>query len=426
MFADFINETSVGLIGVEPGGHGIESGEHGAPLKHGRVGIYFGMKSPMMQTEEGQIEESYSISAGLDFPSVGPQHAYLNSIGRADYVSITDDEALEAFKTLCLHEGIIPALESSHALAHALKMMRENPEKEQLLVVNLSGRGDKDIFTVHDILKARGNLMERYENLFAQLKDRKEGAFVPFVTLGDPSVEQSLKIIDTLIEAGADALELGIPFSDPLADGPTIQEATLRAFAAGVTPSQCFEMLALIRQKHPTIPIGLLMYANLVFSKGIDEFYAQCEKVGVDSVLVADVPVEESAPFRTAALRHNIAPIFICPPNADEELLRQIASYGRGYTYLLSRAGVTGAENRAALPLHHLVEKLKQYDAPPSLQGFGISAPEQVAGAIEAGAAGAISGSAIVKIIEKNVAAPEQMLAELKAFVSTMKAATHQ
>ena len=88
--------------------------------------------------------------------------------------------------------------------------------------------------------------MERYENLFAQLKDRKEGAFVPFVTMGDPSVEQSLKIIDTLIEAGADALELGIPFSDPLADGPTIQEATLRAFAAGVTPSQCFEMLALI------------------------------------------------------------------------------------------------------------------------------------------------------------------------------------
>lgn len=113
MFADFINETNVGLIGVEPGGHGIETGEHGAPLKHGRVGIYFGMKAPMMQTEDGQIEESYSISAGLDFPSVGPQHAYLNSTGRADYVSITDDEALEAFKTLCLHEGIIPALESS-------------------------------------------------------------------------------------------------------------------------------------------------------------------------------------------------------------------------------------------------------------------------------------------------------------------------
>ncbi len=286
--------------------------------------------------------------------------------------------------------------------------------------------------------------MERYESLFAQLKERKEGAFVPFVTLGDPGIEQSLKIIDTLIEAGADALELGIPFSDPLADGPTIQNATLRAFAAGVTPAQCFEMLALIRQKHPTIPIGLLMYANLVFNKGIDEFYAQCEKVGVDSVLVADVPIEESAPFRQAALRHNVAPIFICPPNADDDLLRQIASYGRGYTYLLSRAGVTGAENRAALPLNHLVAKLKEYNAAPPLQGplnhlvaklkeynaapplqgFGISAPDQVKAAIDAGAAGAISGSAIVKIIEQHINEPEKMLAALKVFVQPMKAAT--
>ncbi|WP_140918546.1 tryptophan synthase subunit beta [Limnobaculum xujianqingii] len=158
MFADFIEESSVRLIGVEPAGLGIESGQHGAPLKHGRVGIYFGMKSPMMQTSEGQIEESYSISAGLDFPSVGPQHAHLNSIGRAEYVSITDDEALNAFKQLSRHEGIIPALESSHALAYALKMIAAEPEKEQILVVNLSGRGDKDIFTVHDILKARGEI----------------------------------------------------------------------------------------------------------------------------------------------------------------------------------------------------------------------------------------------------------------------------
>ena len=170
--------------------------------------------------------------------------------------------------------------------------------------------------------------MERYDNVFAELKSRQEGALVPFVTLGDPGPEQSLKIIDTLIESGADALELGIPFSDPLADGPTIQNATLRAFASGVTPTQCFEMLAAIRQKHPTIPIGLLMYANLVFNRGIDEFYAECARVGVDSVLVADVPVEESAPFRQAAMRHNVAPIFICPPNADNTLLRQIASYG--------------------------------------------------------------------------------------------------
>ncbi|WP_369788390.1 tryptophan synthase subunit beta [Rouxiella sp. WC2420] len=158
MFADFIDDTSVRLIGVEPAGLGIETGQHGAPLKHAPVGIYFGMKAPMMQTSEGQIEESYSISAGLDFPSVGPQHAHLNSIGRAEYVSITDDEALEAFKSLSRNEGIIPALESSHALAYALKLIKQDPQKEQILVVNLSGRGDKDIFTVHDILTARGEI----------------------------------------------------------------------------------------------------------------------------------------------------------------------------------------------------------------------------------------------------------------------------
>jgi len=267
--------------------------------------------------------------------------------------------------------------------------------------------------------------MERYQQLFTRLQAKKEGAFVPFVTLGDPSPELSLNVIDALVAGGADALELGIPFSDPLADGPTIQNATLRAFAAGTTTAQCFELLSSVRQKYPDLPIGLLMYANLVFSNGIDAFYARCAEAGVDSVLVADVPVEESAPFRQAALRHGIAPIFICPPNASDDLLREIASHGRGYTYLLSRAGVTGAENRASsLPLQHLINKLREYNAAPPLQGFGISEPTQVKEALGAGAAGAISGSAIVKIIEQYHAQPEEMLAKLTAFVSSLKAAT--
>ena len=156
IFCDFIENENVELIGVEPAGKGIETGKHGAPLKHGKTGIFFGMKAPLMQDENGQIEESYSISAGLDFPSVGPQHAHLNSIGRARYESVTDDEALEAFQLLCKKEGIIPALESSHALAYALKMAFNNPNKEQIIIVNLSGRGDKDIFTVNDILTKKG------------------------------------------------------------------------------------------------------------------------------------------------------------------------------------------------------------------------------------------------------------------------------
>ena len=158
MFADFIEENDVRLIGVEPAGKGLDTDMHGAPLKHGKLGIFFGMKAPLMQDEHGQVEESYSISAGLDFPSVGPQHAHLNAIGRAEYGAVTDDEALEAFQSLARKEGIIPALESAHALAYALKIIADDPEKEQLLVVNLSGRGDKDIFTVHDILTAKGVL----------------------------------------------------------------------------------------------------------------------------------------------------------------------------------------------------------------------------------------------------------------------------
>ena len=122
--------------------------------------IFFGARTFNMQTEEGQINESYSISAGLDFPSVGPEHAYLKDIGRVCYVAATDLEALEAFMTLSMEEGIIPALESSHALAYALKLVRENPEKEQTLLVNLSGRGDKDIFQVSAYLEKAGFMKE--------------------------------------------------------------------------------------------------------------------------------------------------------------------------------------------------------------------------------------------------------------------------
>ncbi|MCB9062727.1 MAG: tryptophan synthase subunit beta [Halobacteriovoraceae bacterium] len=153
IFNDFLSDEDVKLIGVEPAGKGLETNMHGAPIYNNQKGIFFGMHSFLMQEHDGQIKESYSISAGLDFPSVGPQHAYLAQTGRATYTSVTDDEALGAFQSLCRHEGIIPALESSHALAYALKLMYEDPTKEQIFVVNISGRGDKDLSTVNQYLK---------------------------------------------------------------------------------------------------------------------------------------------------------------------------------------------------------------------------------------------------------------------------------
>lgn len=157
MFNDFIEEADVKLIGIEPGGKGLDSGEHGAALAVidkgiDSKGILHGAFTHIMQNTDGQIEESYSISAGLDYPAVGPQHAHLKSIGRADYVAIDDDEALEAFQLLAKAEGIIPAVESSHALAYALKLAKQDPEKSQVLLVNLSGRGDKDLTHVHEVL----------------------------------------------------------------------------------------------------------------------------------------------------------------------------------------------------------------------------------------------------------------------------------
>jgi tryptophan synthase beta chain len=151
MFADFINEPSVKLVGVEPAGKGVHTKEHGAAIGKGTTGILHGAFSYIMQDNDGQIEESYSVSAGLDYPAVGPEHAHLYDIGRAEYVSATDEEALNAFQLLSRKEGIIPALESSHALAHGLNMADE-AEDGTIIVVNLSGRGDKDLAHVHSIL----------------------------------------------------------------------------------------------------------------------------------------------------------------------------------------------------------------------------------------------------------------------------------
>lgn len=264
----------------------------------------------------------------------------------------------------------------------------------------------------------------RYDTLFGHLADAGEGAFVPFVTLGDPYPDISIKIIDAIIAAGADALELGMPFSDPLADGSTIQGANLRALSAGTTPQLCFEILSLIRQRHPTIPIGLLVYANLVYARGSDWFYQQCQEAGVDSVLIADVPVEMSLEFVRDAKVYGVANTFIVPPNADSATLLTVAEYGAGYTYLVSRTGVTGAEKDAGMPITRLVSELKAIKAMPTLLGFGISRPEQVSEALAAGADGVIAGSAIVERIENNLHSEPVMLDELRSFVTRMKAAT--
>ncbi|MDR1916756.1 MAG: tryptophan synthase subunit alpha [Synergistaceae bacterium] len=264
----------------------------------------------------------------------------------------------------------------------------------------------------------------RYARLFDRLKKNKEGAFIPFVMLGDPTREASFDILRTLADSGADALELGIPFSDPIADGPVIQTAAGRALGAGATPAMCFDVIKKIRERHPVLPIGLLVYANLVVGSSPEAFYRLASESGVDSVLIADAPLETDPIFARFAERENIDTVYVVPPNADDDKLVKIARVCRCYTYFLGRSGVTGADREMRAPDSRAMELLRGAGAPPIVVGFGISRPEHVRSALMAGADGAISGSATVAIIEKNLDDPGKTRVELANFVRSMKDAT--
>lgn len=275
--------------------------------------------------------------------------------------------------------------------------------------------------------------MGRYETLFADLRDKHEGAFVPFFMLGDPSYEASLELIRAAVNAGADALEIGIPFSDPVADGPEIEKSHQRALRGGASLDKSMQQLRQIREEFPETPIGLLVYCNLAVSKGTTEFYQACAAAGADSILIPDVPTREGAPFVAAAQQAGISQIFIAPARANDDTLRAVSENSSGYIYALSRHGVTGADKEAESGgLDSVVDSIKRFDGPPVLLGFGISKPEHVRAALDAGAAGAITGSAITRIISAGVESSEAgnefdlnaLADEVSRYVAEMKAAT--
>ncbi len=266
--------------------------------------------------------------------------------------------------------------------------------------------------------------MSRYEAMFTRLAARGEGAFIPFAMLGDPSPKACAGVLEALVAGGADALELGIPFSDPVADGPVIQAAAVRALAAGTRLVDCWALIRRVREAHAELPIGLLVYANLVAHRDLNRFYEEAAEAGVDSVLVADLPVDAAAEFSAAANAHGIAPVFIAPPNADDARLARIAAASRGYTYVVTREGVTGADDTLRRDSSALLARLKALGAPPAVLGFGISTPEHVRQGLAMGAAGVISGSAVVRVVTEGGADSDGAQRALSTFVGEMKAAT--
>jgi tryptophan synthase alpha chain len=234
--------------------------------------------------------------------------------------------------------------------------------------------------------------MSRIANAF---KDGK--AFIGFVTGGDPSIEKSEEFILKMVEAGAALIEIGIPFSDPIAEGPVIQKANIRALGAGANVAKMFGLVESLRKK-TDVPIVFLTYFNPVFRRGIDDFFAQCEKSGVDGVIIPDLPFEESAETSAVSDACGVDLIRLVAPSSAERV-KEIARASRGFLYLVSSMGVTGVRGKIETDLAAIVRMAKAETKTPVAVGFGVSTPEQAA-SIAKIADGVIVGSAIVKLVE--------------------------
>ena len=268
--------------------------------------------------------------------------------------------------------------------------------------------------------------MKTYKQLFSELSELKRAALIPFFVIGDPDFDTSLAIIKTAIDAGADVLELGIPFSDPIADGPTIQKADIRARNSGMTVKKALDFVRQVKA-YKDIPIGLLMYYNLIYQYGTEKFFSDFYQAGANSVLVADLSIDDADEITSPATIAGLDTVFMVTPNTDTERMKKIASKTTGFIYTVSLYGVTGSRDNLSDMVEGLVRKLKGLTTVPVCVGFGISKPEHAAAVATAGADGVIIGSKIVDLIESNLGNREKILAEISNFISDVKnAIEHQ
>ena len=248
----------------------------------------------------------------------------------------------------------------------------------------------------------------------------KGKAFIPFITCGDPSLEITEQLVYAMEEAGADLIELGIPFSDPTAEGPVIQEANVRALSGGVTTDKVFDMVAKIRQK-TAIPMVFMTYANVVFSYGTEHFIKKAAEVGMDGLILPDVPFEEKEEFDTVCKQYCLDLISLIAPTSHERIT-QIAKEANGFVYCVSSLGVTGTRTQITTDIGGMVKLVKEAKDIPCSVGFGISTPEQ-AKKMAAQSDGAIVGSAIVKLC---AAHGENCVPYVKEYVKSMKDAVRE
>lgn len=260
----------------------------------------------------------------------------------------------------------------------------------------------------------RNGLKNKLEKAF----DAPNGkAFIAFLTAGDPTADATVEYILEMERAGADLIEIGIPFSDPIAEGPVIQEANIRALSGGMTTDGAFDIVRRVREQSQ-IPLAFMTYANPVFHYGYDRFFARCQELGVDAVITPDLPFEERREMEEPADAHNVALVSMIAPTSESRI-QEIASGAKGFLYVVSSMGVTGVRREIRTDIGAMVESIRRVTDVPCAIGFGISTPEQ-AKAMAAVSDGAIVGSAIVKIIAEYGA---EAAPELYRYVKEMKQA---
>ncbi|RKY43142.1 MAG: tryptophan synthase subunit alpha [Candidatus Makaraimicrobium thalassicum] len=265
--------------------------------------------------------------------------------------------------------------------------------------------------------------MNRIDETFKKLRADNKKAFIPYVAAGDPDIKTTKKIVSVLAAAGADIVELGIPFSDPLADGPTIQKAIQRSLSAGCSVRKVLDMVKELRGK-VGIPLVFMTYYNIIFNYGAGRFIKDAKACGADGVIVPDLPMEESGGLADIADKEDFYVIMLAAPTTPPARFRKIADRSRGFIYYVSLTGVTGARKALSAKLNSEVKELKKMTAKPVCVGFGISNPAQASG-IASASDGVIVGSAIIKVIEKNLDDRSRMIAKVEAFAGSIARAIH-
>ena len=426
LLARFIGEPNVRLAVVEAAGDGLETGRHAAAILGGTPGILHGSRSLMLQDADGQVIEAHSASAGLDYPGIGPQLAALAEGGRIEVAAATDREAVAAMHTSTRAEGILPALETAHAIAalaegagrhrrgrrwlagrgpraaRLLRPWRQGPCGARALRGRraLGGRVVTGAETAVAAVEAGTDGTagaQRIAAAFALARTEGRVALIPYIVAGYPDAETSFRAALAAADAGADLLEVGLPYSDPLADGATLQRASGVALDAGATLERSLSLIERIGAARPDLPLVPMGYANQVIGGGDGEAVAgRLAAAGAAGLIVADLTPDEGAPFEAVARAAGLAVVYLVAPTTSPDRRAWVASRTGGFLYCVSLVGVTGARTSLPSSVGVLVREVKAASPVPVAVGFGVSQPAHVRAIAEAGADGVIVASALV------------------------------